>query len=66
MKIRLSELKKIIRNTLREQGWVPGRWYPGSGTPIDDDDVALMGRGGLGAAEKDKEEQNEEDENHDR
>lgn len=66
MKIRLTELRKIIRETLQEQGWVPGRWYPGSGEPVSDEDVQLMGQSGLGSPEDDnKEKQHEEDENFD-
>ena len=52
MKIRLSELRKIIRETINEQGWQPGRWYPASGEPVDPDDVSLMGTGGLGDEEE--------------
>lgn len=48
MKIRLSELRRIIRETLSEQGWVPGRWYPGSGEAVSDEDVESMGQGGMG------------------
>ena len=48
MKIRLSELRRIIRETLSQQGWPPGRWYPGTGEPLDRGDVGLMGTAGLG------------------
>jgi hypothetical protein len=48
MKIRMSSLRRIIRETLEEQGWVPGRWYPGDGEPVSDEEVELMGTGGLG------------------
>jgi hypothetical protein len=48
MKIRLSELRRIIREALVEQGWVPGRWYPGTGEPVTDDEVETMGRVGMG------------------
>jgi hypothetical protein len=48
MKIRLSELRRIIREAIVEQGWVPGRWYPGSGEPVKDKDVETMGSAGLG------------------
>ena len=51
MKIRLSDLRKIIRESLEEQGWVPGRWYPGSGEPVADDEVESMVHGGLGIEE---------------
>lgn len=48
MKIRLSDLRRIIRESLEEQGWAPGRWHPGTGEPLDRDDVGLMGTAGLG------------------
>lgn len=50
MIIKLSKLRSIIRETLKEQGWVPGRWYPGTGQPINRDEIDLMGSGGLGAS----------------
>jgi len=56
MKIRLSHLRRIIRESLEEQGWPPGRWYPDSAEPVDDDEVSLMGTGGLGRGEKELEE----------
>jgi len=43
MKIRLSHLRKIIRETLEEQGWVPGRWYPGAGEPVDRGELEKLG-----------------------
>lgn len=55
MKIRLSELRRIIRETLDEQGWVPGRWYPGDGEPVDPDAVDQMGTGGLGRPDEEDE-----------
>lgn len=64
MKIRLSELRRIIRETLVEQGWVPGRWYPGTGEPVDDKDIETMGHGGLGREKDDLEEiETDEDSN---
>lgn len=54
MKIKLIELKKIIRKALKEQGWVPQRWNPTSGDPLDDSDIERMGSGGLGEEEKDE------------
>lgn len=48
MKIKLSTLKTIIRETLEEQGWVPGRWDPVYGDPVDPDDVDIMSTRGLG------------------
>lgn len=52
MKIRLSELRRIIRETILEQGWVPGRWYPGSAEPVDDEEVHSMEHGGMGVEEE--------------
>jgi len=46
MKINVGQLRKIIREVLNEQGWVPGRWMPG-GEPIDDEDLEKMGHGGF-------------------
>lgn len=59
MKIRLSQLRRIIRETLDEQGWVPGRWYPGDGEPVDSDDIELMDAGGLGRENPEDEDLNE-------
>lgn len=56
MRIRLSHLRRIIREALEEQGWTPGRWYPGSGEPLSDEEVALMGTGGLGGEDPDEDE----------
>lgn len=51
MNIRISELRKIIRDVLKEQGWVPGRWNPTSGEEMSDDDISCMGSDGLGCDE---------------
>jgi len=47
MKITVRQLRRIIREALEEQGWVPGRWYPGSGEPVSDEDVERMGNSGF-------------------
>lgn len=47
MKISVRQLRRIIREALEEQGWVPGRWYPGSGEPVDAEDLDRMGHGGF-------------------
>lgn len=52
MKIRISQLRRIIREALHEQGWVPGRWYPSSGEPVGDEEIGLMGTDGLGHVEE--------------
>ena len=51
MKITVRQLRRIIREAIEEQGWPPGRWYPGSGEPIDDDDLDRMGHGGFRSEE---------------
>ena len=48
MKIRLSELRRIIREVVDQESVVPGRWDPASGEPVNPDDVELMGLDGLG------------------
>lgn len=54
MRIRISELRRIIRSVLSEQGWVPGRWYPGKGEPLDRDEASMLGdtMGSCGCEEK--------------
>ena len=51
MKITVKQLRKIIQEALEEQGWVPGRWYPGSGEPVDGDDLDRLGHGGFRSEE---------------
>jgi hypothetical protein len=53
MKIKLSQLRRIIRETIEEQSVVPGKLSATSEDPITDDDVALMGSGGLGGCDDD-------------
>ena len=47
MKITVFELRKIIRESLEEQGWVPGRWMPTTGEPVDREDLERLGQGGF-------------------
>lgn len=54
MRNKILGLKSLIRETIREQGWVPGRWYPGEGNPVDPDQIDLMGTGGLGFYQEDE------------
>lgn len=56
MKIQLSELRRIIREAILEQGWPPGRWYPGTGEPVSDDELHSMEHGGLTIDEEDLDE----------
>ena len=48
----MSQLRKIVRETLREEAWPPGKWIP-SVDPIDDDEVDAMSTGGLGVEDED-------------
>lgn len=44
----------MIKELLTEQGWVPGRWYPGEGEPVSDKEIETMdGAGGMGLEETD-------------
>jgi hypothetical protein len=54
MKIRLSHLRRIIREALEEEAWPPGRWYPGFGEPVSDEEIETMGRAGLGREDIDE------------
>ena len=54
MKIRLSQLRRIIRETLEEEAWPAGRWYPGDGEPVSDEDVTGMDKAGLGLEDVDE------------
>lgn len=57
MKITVKHLRKLIRETLEEQGWVPGRWMPTMGEPVDDEDLDRLGhRGMTGLDEEDGDE----------
>ena len=59
MKIRLSELRRIIRSVLEEQTAVPGALVPGSSGPMSDKKIAAMGAGGLGVHKADLDEDEE-------
>jgi len=48
MKLRMSQLREMVREALSEETAVPGKWFPYDGEPMDPDDVELMGHGGLG------------------
>ena len=53
MKVRLGELRRFLRKTIQEQAWVPGRWYPSEGEPVDPADAERLGDP-LGMAEIDE------------
>lgn len=42
MKIRISELRRIIQRVINEEAWPPGRYYPG-GEPVSPDDAERLG-----------------------
>ena len=45
--MKVKDLRKLIREAIEEQGWVPGRWMPTSGSPVDDEDLDRLGHGGF-------------------
>lgn len=47
MKLSVIELRKIIREALEEQGWLPGRWMPTTGEPVSRKDLVKLGHGGF-------------------
>lgn len=60
MKIHIRQLRKIIREALEEDGWLPGRWYPNTGEPVSDEELDVMGHAGLGLKDKDMDEGDED------
>jgi hypothetical protein len=44
MKTTLGHVRKMIREALMgEEAWVPGRWMPGEGEPVDAEDQEKLG-----------------------
>ena len=56
MRIKIQELRKIIRSIIKEQGWMPGKWNPETGEPVEDKEIERMKIGGLGKEEDDENE----------
>jgi hypothetical protein len=54
MKIRLSELRRIIREVLEEQGDVPGHLSPGSSGPMSGEKMHSTEHGGMGVREEEE------------
>jgi hypothetical protein len=54
MKIRLSELRRIIREVLEEQGDVPGHLSPGSSGPMSGEKMHSTEHGGMGVRDKEE------------
>jgi hypothetical protein len=54
MKIRLSELRRIIREVLEEQGDVPGHLSPGSSGPMSGEKMHSTEHGGMGVRDEEE------------
>ncbi len=52
MKLRMSQLRKMVRDALNEEAALPGKWFPYDGESVDPDEIELMGTGGLGRRSK--------------
>jgi hypothetical protein len=59
MKIRLSELRRIIREVLEEQGDVPGHLSPGSSGPMSGEKMHSTEHGGMGVRDEEDEEEDD-------
>lgn len=47
MKISVRQLRRLIREALREEADVPGRWRASNGEPVDSEDLERLGYGGF-------------------
>jgi len=47
MKITVSKLRELIREILKEEADVPGRWRASNGEPLDDEDLDRLAHGGF-------------------
>jgi hypothetical protein len=43
IKLRERRIRAIIRKMIKEEAWVPGRWMPRQGEPVDRDDLDDLG-----------------------
>jgi hypothetical protein len=59
MKIRLSELRRIIREVLEEQGDVPGHLSPGSSGPMSGEKMHSTEHGGMGVGDEEEDDPEE-------
>lgn len=39
VKVRLGELRRLLRSVIREEAWVPGRFYPSTDEPVKGTDA---------------------------
>lgn len=59
MKLRLLELRKIIRKIIEEEAWMPGRWMGSANDPLDTEELEMLGSQGF--IEEDLEDENDQD-----
>jgi hypothetical protein len=59
MKLRLLELRKIIRKIIEEEAWMPGRWMGSANDPLDAEELEMLGSQGF--IEEDLEDENDQD-----
>ena len=57
MKLRLSELRRTIREIIEEEMWMPGRWMGSANEPLDTEELELLGSQGF--IEEDLENEND-------
>lgn len=59
MKLRLLELRKIIRKIIEEEAWMPGRWMGSANDPLGAEELEMLGSQGF--IEEDLEDENDQD-----
>ncbi len=59
MKLRLLELRKIIKKIIEEEAWMPGRWMGSANDPLDAEELEMLGSQGF--IEEDLEDENDQD-----
>jgi hypothetical protein len=58
MKLRLSELRRVIREIIEEETWMPGRWMGSVNDPLDVEELEMLGSQGY--IEEDLEDENDQ------
>jgi|688.fasta_scaffold01425_32 hypothetical protein len=58
MKLRLSELRRVIREIIEEETWMPGRWMGFVNDPLDVEELEMLGSQGY--IEEDLEDENDQ------
>lgn len=55
MKLKLRTLRKLVREAMSEQAWVPGRYYPATNEPLSGDEQDKLNQpGGMFSDELDE------------